>query len=109
MSIVSGQDWEPVVLKKTNTNKNVNTKQNNNNNIDNMDVEIKPTVSLSNSLLIQKARTAKKMSQKDLAQKLNIDSKIIQLYESGKVVPDVKLMIRLEKILNIKLNKKKSQ
>ena len=29
MSIVSGQDWEPVVLKKTNTNKNVNTKQNN--------------------------------------------------------------------------------
>ena len=108
MSIVSGQDWERVVLKKTNTNKNVNTKQNTNN-IDNMDVEIKPTVSLSNSLLIQKARVEKKMSQKELAQKLNIDNKIIQLYESGKVVPEVKLMIKLEKILNIKLNKKKSQ
>ena len=65
MSIVSGQDWEPVVLKKTNTNKNVNTKQNTNN-IDNMDVEIKPTVSLSNSLLIQKARVEKKMIQKEL-------------------------------------------
>ena len=108
MSIVSGQDWEPVVLKKTNTNKNVNIKQNTNN-IDNMDVEIKPTVSLSNSLLIQKARMEKKMSQKELAQKLNIDNKIIQLYESGKVVPEFRLMIKLEKILNIKLNKKKSQ
>lgn len=110
MSIVSGQDWEPVVLKKTNTNKDVNTKQNTNNS-DNMEVEveIKPTVSLSNSLLIQKARMGKKMSQKELAQRINIDSKIIQLYESGKVVPNVKLMIKLEKILNIKLNKKKSQ
>ena len=52
---------------------------------------------------------AKKMSQKELAQKLNIDSKIIQTYESGKAIPDNKLMIKLEKILNIKLNKKKSQ
>tara|TARA_B100001175_G_C19403972_1_gene587692 strand:+ start:138 stop:461 length:324 start_codon:yes stop_codon:yes gene_type:complete len=107
MSIISGQDWEPVVLKKThNTNKTINVKKVNS---DTMDIEIKPTVSLNNSLLIQKARMAKKMSQKDLAQKLNIDSKVIQTYESGKAIPDNKLMIKLEKILNIKLNKKKSQ
>ena len=49
------------------------------------------------------------MSQKELAQKLNIDSKIIQTYESGKAIPEHKLMIKLEKILNVKLNKKKSQ
>ena len=108
MSIISGQDWEPVVLKKTNnTNKTNNVKKENYS--DTMDIEVKPTVSLNNSLLIQKARMAKKMSQKDLAQKLNIDSKIIQTYESGKAIPDNKLMIKLEKILNIKLNKKKSQ
>ena len=108
MSFVSGQDWEPVILKKT----NITSKSNTNTKINNdftMDDEIKPTVSLSNSLLIQKARMAKKMSQKELAQKLNIDSKIIQTYESGKAIPEHKLMIKLEKILNVKLNKKKSQ
>ena len=107
MSIISGQDWEPVVLKKTIKNNNKPDKKINN--TDDMDYEIKPTVSLSNSLLIQKSRTEKKMSQKELAQKLNIDSKIIQLYECGKAIPDNKLMIKLEKILNIKLNKKKAQ
>ena len=45
-------------------------------NSDTMDIEIKPTVSLNNSLLIQKARMAKKMSQKDLAQKLLVKSQV---------------------------------
>ena len=108
MSIVSGQDWEPVVLNKSkstsniiSTNKKINTGEE--------EIKINPTVSLSNSLLIQKARTQLKLSQKDLAQKLNVDSKIIQGYESGKIVPEVKLMVKLEKILKVKLNKKKSQ
>lgn len=112
MSYISGQDWEPVVLKKSKTsNQKDSENKSNNNHKDNHDDEITitPTVSLSNSLLIQKARLQLKMSQKDLAQKLNIDSKIIQGYESGKVVPDVKLMTKLEKILKIKLNKKKNQ
>ena len=110
MSIVSGQDWEPVVLNKSKS-KTYNTTNENNKKINNIEDEIKinPTVSLSNSLLIQKARTQLKLSQKDLAQKLNVDSKIIQGYESGKVVPDVKLIIKLEKILKVKLNKKKTQ
>lgn len=109
MSIVSGQDWEPVVLNKSKS-KTYNT-TNDNKKINNIEDEIKinPKVSLSNSLLIQKARTQLKLSQKDLAQKLNVDSKIIQGYESGKVVPDVKLMTKLEKILKVKLNKKKTQ
>lgn len=112
MSYISGQDWEPVVLKKSKTsNQKDSENKSNNNHKGNHDDEITitPTVSLSNSLLIQKARLQLKMSQKDLAQKLNIDSKIIQGYESGKVVPDVKLMTKLEKILKIKLNKKKNQ
>ena len=59
MSFVSGQDWEPVILKKTNTTSKSNTNTKINNDFT-MDDEIKPTVSLSNSLLIQKARMAKK-------------------------------------------------
>jgi len=114
MSIISGQDWEPVILNnKKNTYKDNSKKNNKSNNELNNDLEetnIKnPTVSLSNSLLIQNGRLAQKLSQKQLAQRLNIDSKIIQGYESGKIVPDVKLMIKIENILNIKLNKKKSQ
>ena len=108
MSIISGQDWNPIILKKT-THKINNSQNKKNTNNDDIDYEKKPTVSLSNSLLIQKSRTEKQMSQKDLAKKLNIDSKIIQLYESGKIIPDNRLMIKLEKILHITLNKKKTQ
>lgn len=115
MSIISGQDWEPVILnnkKKTNNNNsNTDFKKNNKlyNDLENENDTIKPTVSLSNSLLIQNGRKTKNLTQKQLAQKLNIDSKIIQGYEAGKIVPDVKLMVKIENILNIKLNKKKSQ
>ena len=110
MSIISGQDWEPVILNNKKNTYNNNSKINKSlNKLDNEEDIIKPTVSLSNSLLIQNGRLAKKLNQKQLAQKLNIDCKIIQGYESGKLVPDVKLMTRIENILNIKLNKKKSQ
>lgn len=113
MSIISGQDWEPVILNNKKNTYNENSKKNNkSNNESNNDLEEtnkNPTVSLSNSLLIQNGRMAKKLTQKQLAQRLNIDSKIIQGYESGKIVPDVKLMTRIENILCIKLNKKKSQ
>ena len=63
MSFVSGQDWEPVILKKTNTTNKGNTNIKINNDFT-MDDEIKPTVSLSNSLLIQKARMAKNESKR---------------------------------------------
>lgn len=111
MSIVSGQDWEPVVLNKSKSTSNniINNSTNNKINTSEEEIKVNPTVSLSNSLLIQKARTQLKLSQKNLAQKINVDSKIIQGYESGKIVPEVKLMVKLEKILKVKLNKKKSQ
>jgi putative transcription factor len=107
MSIISGQDWEPVVLNNTKKD-NIEKKNIVKENVDDI-IEKKNTVSLSNSLLIQKSRINKKLSQKDLAQKLNIDSKIIQSYECGKAIPEFNIMIKLEKILGIKLNKKKNQ
>ena len=111
MSYLQGQDWDTVVLKKTpknNTTSNKKTTSNTNTHYEE-DIENKPKISLNNSKLIQIGRTDANLTQKQLAQKLSIDSNIIQDYESGKTAPDYKIMCRLEKILKISLNKKKSQ
>ena len=106
---LSGQDWKTVRFTKKQPNLSVDeNKQNNQKYVDD-EIEKKPTISLSNSKLIQQARTAKKMTQKQLAQKLSIDSNIIQDYESGKTAPDYAVMCKIEKALGIKLNKKKNQ
>lgn len=76
-----------------------------------------PKVDLSFRLRLQKARTAKQMSQKDLAvvgnvrlvwlQKLNVKVSVIQEYESGKVVPNPALISKMERILGTKLRESK--
>ena len=55
------------------------------------------------SLLIQKARVAKKMSQKDLGVSVNIKANIINDYESGKAIPDRQILIKLGRFLGVKL------
>ena len=108
MQQYTGQDWEPVIFtKKPNLSVDKN-KQNNQKYVED-EVEKKPIISLSNSKLIQGGRTVKKMTQQQLAQKINKDQKTIQLYESGKVAPDYAVMCKIEKVLGIKLNKKKNQ
>ena len=109
MQQYTGQDWEPVIFtKKPNLSVDKN-KQNNQKKYVEDEIEKKPTISLSNSKLIQGARTAKKMTQQQLAQKINKDQKTIQLYESGKIAPEYAVMCKIEKALGIKLNKKKKQ
>lgn len=102
------QDWEPVVLNKKiiTEKKKTDVKK-----LNNEDDEIKKpvTISSSNSKLIQQARLLKKISQKDLANKINKDVKTIQMYESGKGVPELSVMLKIEKALGIKLNKKQKQ
>ena len=105
---LSGQDWETVRFTKNISSTTDKNKQNNQKYVEN-EIEKKSTISLSNSKLIQQARTVKKMTQKQLAQKLSIDSNIIQDYESGKTAPDYAVMCKIEKALGIKLNKKKNQ
>ena len=100
------QDWEPVILnKKTEYNNKKPTNEFNNENDEDI-IKKQSLISLSNSKLIQQARCNQNLNQKQLANKLSIDQKLIQMYESGKVVPDIKIMIKLENILKIKLNKK---
>merc|ERR1711924_167065 len=52
---------------------------------------------------IQKARTAKGWSQKELATKLNEKPQVINEYESGKAVPNGQLLGKMDRILGVKL------
>ena len=104
------QDWTPVIFSKPKPKPKPKV-QNENNKISNDDDEIVivPKISQSNSILIKTARNKMGLTQKQLASKISIDVQILQAYESGKAVPDFKIMLKLEKILGIKLNKKKTQ
>lgn len=65
------------------------------------------TVSLSLSQKIQQGRAAKGMKQKDLATKINVKPQVIGDYESGRAVPDNKILGKIERALGIKLRGKK--
>ena len=64
------------------------------------------TVSLSLSQKIQQGRAAKGMKQKDLATKINVKPQVIGDYESGRAVPDNKILGKIERVLGIKLRGK---
>jgi putative transcription factor len=121
---MSHQDWNPVVFKKRipktvkeakakgmttqqhSNKKNINYENTiNMRKLENEEVEIKK-IDLNLSKLIQKARVNNKLSQKDLADKLNLKSNIIQGYESGKVIPNKTLLYKMGKILNTHLTGK---
>ena len=67
------------------------------------------TVSKELSKAIVAARTAKKMTQKELATKINERPQVIQEYESGKAIPNPQTLSKLDRALGIHLprNKKK--
>lgn len=48
-----------------------------------------------------KARLDQKWSQKDLAQKINVDFAVIQKFEQGKGIYDAQLKNKLNRILNL--------
>jgi ribosome-binding protein aMBF1 (putative translation factor) len=48
-----------------------------------------------------KARLERKWSQKDLAQKINVDVAIIQKLEQGKAIYDAQIKNKLNRILNL--------
>jgi putative transcription factor len=122
----SHQDWNPVVLKKTQkqlkemnkgtlpkeivTNKNYKANSSSTHlskkllDEENDDFKIE-TVSRSLSFQIQQARTAKKISQKDLANQMNTQLSIIQSYENGKATPDGAFLAKMSRVLGVKLKK----
>lgn len=113
------QDWKPVILRKTKEQlqkdrkvqkeKVLNTKRPNSNsistNLKKLDGdEIKPTkyVPKETAKLIQQARTLKKMSQQDLANKLNVKKNIINDLESGKMILNKSFLAKVKRTLGIK-------
>ena len=60
-------------------------------------------VDKSLSKAIQQARMAKKMTQKDLATKINEKPQVVGEYESGKAVPNGQIIVKMERVLGVKL------
>lgn len=58
---------------------------------------------------IQQGRTAKKMTQKNLATMLNEKPNVIQQYESGQAIPNPQILNKIQKALGVKLSRPKRQ
>ncbi|KAI0005855.1 ylMBF1 [Russula compacta] len=52
---------------------------------------------------MQTARMELKLSQKDVAQKINEKPSVLQDYESGKAIPNPQILAKLERVLGVKL------
>ncbi|KAH9330896.1 hypothetical protein KI387_003004, partial [Taxus chinensis] len=55
---------------------------------------------------IQKARLEQKLSQADLAKRINERPQVVQEYESGKAVPNQAILAKMERALGVKLRGK---
>lgn len=53
---------------------------------------------------IAEARKQNKMTQRELAEKLNVSDKVISKWETGKSLPDVETMLRLSKVLEVSIS-----
>jgi len=55
--------------------------------------------------IIRKARLVQKMTQKELADKMNISDKAISKWECGSGNPDISLILKLSHVLEIDVQK----
>jgi putative transcription factor len=54
-------------------------------------------------IAMQKARVAANLSQSELAKKINEKQNIVNEYESGRAVPDIQIIVKIERALNCRL------
>jgi ribosome-binding protein aMBF1 (putative translation factor) len=119
---VNSQDWSSVTWSKSNSskkkingfNKNkvvqnevaqrLNKLDNAGGNNDEQSLKAKP-ISKSFGLLLQRERLNKKMSQKILAQKINVRPSLIMEYENSKGIPNQLIINKLNKVLGCTLKK----
>lgn len=64
------------------------------------------TISLDVGKIIQQARQAKGMSQKDLATKINEKPQVITDYEAGRGIPNNVIIGKIERAIGVKLRGK---
>ena len=110
---MSFQDWDPMVLKKTNTQLkkegNVTTEtvikkkhfDANAKKIEETEIGKLDKIPRDVALTIQKARLAKKLSQDDLAKMLNLKKSVINEIETCKYKYDKQLISKLKRKLGI--------
>ncbi|KAJ7043302.1 multi protein bridging factor 1-domain-containing protein [Mycena alexandri] len=67
--------------------------------------EVAPPAKIAPSVgrAIQDARMELKLSQKDVAQKINEKPSVLQDYESSKAIPNAQILGKLERVLGVKL------
>lgn len=116
------QDWKTVVLKKPQVKKTssssvkvpINGLNSNNtfkgtgkkiNENDDNEVKKLPNVGISIGKQISQARSAKKLSQKELATKMNLQLHVVQQNENGKALRNNALLAKFERTLGIKLKR----
>lgn len=124
MTELSHQDWKPVTLNRTytspeklknaqrtgeTTSVNKNTLHNKSTKLDseteNFNI-VKSGLTLGRE--IQQGRTAKKLTQKQLATMLNEKPQVIQQYENGQAIPNPQIINKLQKSLGVKLTRPKN-
>lgn len=64
------------------------------------------TVSLDVGKLIQKGRTEKGLTQKELATRINEKPQVINDYEAGRAIPNNQILSKIERIIGLKLRGK---
>ena len=84
------QDWEPVTIHSSESKKREARPHNrpgtkNFQRLCEDDIPQLNTITKEQSIALLEARNSQKLSQKDLAKKLNIDVSTVQQYENGKI------------------------
>ena len=108
------QDWKPVVFKKKIVKKEAVVKTSRasdethrNRKLDDETENFHhEKVGLTVRQAIMKARNARRMKQKDLANLLAVKPDVVVSYENGKAIPNQRILQRMERILGMKLNGK---
>lgn len=62
-------------------------------------------ISSDSSRLIVQTRCAKKMNRQDLAKRCNLPVKVIEDYETGRAIPDGKVLAKLSRALGVTVKK----
>lgn len=102
------QDWDPITWNKPSALANSRGKTLSRKKLTPHDSDDPPPpVAITRNLrtLIQAVRTAKGLTQKQLATKANLPAKVVNSYEAGTAVPDKTIIQRLSQVLGCNLTK----
>tara|TARA_Y200000002_G_scaffold361023_1_gene346764 strand:+ start:312 stop:653 length:342 start_codon:yes stop_codon:yes gene_type:complete len=107
---MDGQDWKPVIFKKKTPlekkKQKVNSiriSQGTKKIVENPDSFHVNRVTKKMGKQISSARLTTKLSQKELANKINIPLKTLQEYENGKATVNGNIINKINRVLNIKI------